>query len=374
MPLRALINEKEELAPLVSDADWETWKRQPNKKVTLLCCDTSGHLRTSKLGTKHFVHEHKAGCDWKPETPQHLLAKTEIVRACKRVGYDAKTEVSGSDWRADVLASKLGKQGLIQIAFEVQWSPQTLQITQERQAKYERDEIRGCWFFRKPPKSEPTKSLPMFNLALEPDNSLVVHMNDRKTPLSKFIEDLLSRRIRFCDCYRLKPTQYIRINFFPVTCWKCMKNHHIYWLEEHLALSYCGKQLYTPDLEIRFRSDLEKYLRPDLEEALRPEVIAAAKSFCKTDKAKNITMGEIKPRYSRTLGKYYQSFGCPWCDDPIFANQYNFEEYCIVYYDDNIPKITWEYYHNDTQANVTDLRVLDYAEHWCYPETGEFCT
>jgi len=49
---------------------------------------------------------------------------------------EAKTEVSGPDWRADVLATKTDRGKLIRLAFEVQWSPQTLEETAARQAKY----------------------------------------------------------------------------------------------------------------------------------------------------------------------------------------------------------------------------------------------
>lgn len=60
------------------------------------------------------------------------------------MGYEVTTEASGVDWRADVLATKPGKNGLIKLAFEVQWSPQTLEQTEERQQKYTRDGIRCC--------------------------------------------------------------------------------------------------------------------------------------------------------------------------------------------------------------------------------------
>jgi competence protein CoiA len=128
----------------MSDEEWLNLKAQ-RPKVRLCCCDSTGYLRTSKLGTKHFVHGKDRICNWAPEKWQHLLAKTEIVRVCQQFGYDAKTEVSGSDWRADVLATKTDRGQLIRLAFEVQWSPQTLEETAARQAKYQRDGIRCCW-------------------------------------------------------------------------------------------------------------------------------------------------------------------------------------------------------------------------------------
>jgi len=55
MPLRAFFAGRELLAPLMSDEEWLNLKAQ-RPKVRLCCCDSTGYLRTSKLGTKHFVH------------------------------------------------------------------------------------------------------------------------------------------------------------------------------------------------------------------------------------------------------------------------------------------------------------------------------
>ena len=128
MPLRALIDNRDIVAPLLSDDEWEKLKlavKQKKSQVILPCCQNNGFLRVSKLGTKHFVHRTKQNCNWKSESMEHIKAKSEIVLACKDSGYEALSEVSGEDWRADVLAIKND----IKIAFEVQLSAQTLEET-----------------------------------------------------------------------------------------------------------------------------------------------------------------------------------------------------------------------------------------------------
>ena len=150
MPLRASIDGKDVIAPLLDDVEWKTLKKATSsgkKHVILPCCQKSGFLRTSPLGTKHFVHKRKLNCNWKPESKEHLKAKEVIAIACKNAGFEVSTEVSGSDWIADVLAT----DGQLKIAFEVQLSPQTSEITFERDAKYKRDGIECCWFFSKIP-------------------------------------------------------------------------------------------------------------------------------------------------------------------------------------------------------------------------------
>jgi hypothetical protein len=150
-------------------------------------------------------------CDWKPETAQHLYAKSEIVVGCRNAGYHPKSEVSGPDWRADVLAVK----GAIKIAFEVQISPQGLRETLLRHERYKRDRIRGCWFFKKPPErmdqpyvvdetddlpwqehSPPSRELPVFRIA-EEENIPVVRLNGRTFQLRAFVRMILNKEVQF---------------------------------------------------------------------------------------------------------------------------------------------------------------------------------
>ena len=150
MPLRALIDGKEIIAPFLDDSEWNSLKNDissGSKQAILPCCQNLGFLRTSKLGTKHFVHKRKSNCTWEPETKEHLEAKAAILIACKNAGFNASTEVSGPDWIADVLVTK----GSLKIAFEVQLSYQNTLKTLERHDKYIRDGIICCWLFNKIP-------------------------------------------------------------------------------------------------------------------------------------------------------------------------------------------------------------------------------
>ncbi len=168
MPLRATVDGKELLAPLLSDDEWEELRTRcvaADHPLILPCCDEWGHCRRSKLGTRHFVHHRQqARCSWPPETEQHLLAKATIVQGCREAGFEARPEHQGDGWRADVLASKSS----VKIAFEVQWSTQTAEETQLRQARYQATNVRCCWFFRKMPSTlGPQKEIPAFELFFE---------------------------------------------------------------------------------------------------------------------------------------------------------------------------------------------------------------
>lgn len=75
---------------------------------------------------------------------KHNRIQMQIISACERLGIDARQEYSGKGWRADVFIPNDTRP----IAFEIQLSPQSLSKTLQRQSKYIRDEILGCWFLK----------------------------------------------------------------------------------------------------------------------------------------------------------------------------------------------------------------------------------
>ena len=167
MPLRAIVDGKNITTPFLSDEEWQELKsavKTQNMDVILPCCNQKGYLRTSSRGMPHFVHYRKSdNCTSKPETWQHLKAKAEVVRACRAAGWDALTEASGDNWRADVLAIRNN----IQIAFEIQWSPQTLEETEIRQQRYIDAGVRCCWLFRAPPRGFKARDdIPLFKIEI----------------------------------------------------------------------------------------------------------------------------------------------------------------------------------------------------------------
>src|SRR6266496_19462 len=91
---------------------------------------------------------------------KHDRIQMEIVSTCQDLGIKAIQEYRGQDWRADVYVPNNDKP----FAFEIQLSPQSLKRTLERQSKYFRDGITGCWFFENPVSklNEERPDLPLF--------------------------------------------------------------------------------------------------------------------------------------------------------------------------------------------------------------------
>ncbi len=360
MPLRAIINGKEFIAPLIEDSEWERLKKDisASKKLIILpCCNQSGFMRISKLGTKHFVHKRNTECSWEPESLQHLKAKSDIAIACKQANYEVSTEVPGPDWRADVMATK----GKVKIAFEVQISPQTHEATTERQERYIRDCIRGCWFFSERlgcslmATESANKDLPLFLLSMEEDKSLYVSLNGKSYSLIDFVESLLCKRIKFCQSLKSRREQTIQIVFYETKCWKCNKRTHAYFLKNPYQ-SRCGITLFGSETPIWSKGEL----------VFRPEILSVVRDFLKTDRAVSLKMGPIKRRYIKEARGWYLSFGCFWCDS-VFGESFRFDESLSIFGHMENATMIFE------RTVIPNEPIIEEFSHWCFPENSQFC-
>lgn len=354
MPLRAIINNEDVLAPYLDDEAWNLLKvrvKHENLDVRLPCCRNAAYLRTSKHGLNHFVHKDRDTCTSAPETWQHLRAKHEIVLACRSAGYEALTEVSGDGWRADVLACK----GNVKIAFEVQWSPQTWEETQERQRKYKEAGIRGCWLFKRPPvQSRANNDVPLFKIEVTEEEAVVVFnpysyeewnaRHNRRIDLTDFVIALLQGKIKFCDHLTSLPRQTVRMVFVEITCWKCAKPFHVYYVQD--LVSGCGDNLEANCFD--------------------PQFVAIAIRLRSDERYSQIKTGYIKERYSKTINEKYVSFGCPHCDAIVGDFFLRHEILPEARYDeDEAPAIFEE------EITLSSL-VSAPVNHWCFPPDSKF--
>lgn len=280
---------------------------------------------------------------------KHNEIQMQIMNVCQNLEIEANREYRGKDWRADVFVSNNSKP----IAFEIQLSPQTLKKTLERQAKYERDGILGCWLFETPiPKlNKERPDLPVFYVESNNNKELYVHLGDRrKLELQEFLFNFISNKIQFRKTAVTQKRQLVDFVFYEMACWKCKHVNHLYYVDKPF-LSACNAKI-RPE-EALWESNNIEY---------RPEIIDAAKSLLKR---LNLKLGEIKPRYSQTVEKSYISFGCYNCDS-IFGDFYVFQTKIDLLYD---PDKTIHSQEVDLEENISIPNI----DHWCYPENGQFC-
>ncbi len=278
-----------------------------------------------------------------------------MLLGCNDVGWEAISEFSENDWIADVIAIK----GKNRIAFEIQWSNQTYEKTKERQTKYKKDNIRCCWFFKKPPKEFDRwgdsliadKNIPLFKIYESEKKDILVNHYEKVFPIREFVKSLLEGQIKFCENLVSKRNQKIKISFIEIECWKCKTKQNIYFIQDCLE-SRCGKS-------IRFDDEMWN------DNALKyhPKILKEVNEFLKTEKGKKVIIGEIKKRYSRTTKSYYKSFGCCNCD-AIFGDWYLQTEILEAKYNENNLSI------------FVDIQIPTKKEkqsHWCYSKTKDFC-
>lgn len=370
MPLRALIDGEPVIAPFLNDDEWRELKvraKSRQRQILMPCCSNPGHPATSKLGTKFFAHNPGVSrgdkCEWK-ESIEHLAAKAEIALACKDAGYDPTTEAVGDNWRADVLAVK----DTVRVAFEVQWSRQTLEETVSRQERYQAEEIRGCWFFRKPPTQfrQASRDLPLFPLSFV-DKQFFIDLNPpvywghkdssggNQTTLKLFVEALLTKRVKFCNNMKANRIQNLRVVFFEINCWNCKKPFHQYYVATESLKTLCGNEIPTwgfPIWDKRFE--------------LQPDVLRVVTEYQKSDQGRHLIQAVAKKRFSKTIQHTYMSFGCPHCD-AISGDWFVDEEIMEAKnHEAEAPAIL------ETEIEFTQPITMEFP-HWCVAEQHDFC-
>lgn len=278
----------------------------------------------------------------------HDQVKRQILLACNSLGTQAEEEYRGKDWRADVFVDNYG----VKYAFEVQTSQQSLKKTLERQDKYLRDGIIGCWLFEKERKRQiaELETLPLFQV-IEDNGQFFISLKGRKTlPLDVFVNDFLNGRIKFCHTRKALPI--IDINFLKMDCWKCHEPNHI----------YCIAPLHSSCNTI---VDYQEELWVSEKLAFTPEIIKKVTEYSQSAEGRHICLSSVKVRYSGTMDKSYMSFGCRKCDS-IFGDFYVQQAIIDSWYGDGVEdKITIKL--------DADINIHEDIPHWCHPGKHEFC-
>jgi len=288
----------------------------------------------------------------KQEISKHDSIKEAIFSCCHDLGFHAVQEYKGKGWRADIYVAG----DLKGFALEVQMSPQSLKRTLERQEKYAREGIIGCWLFETAPSklSDERPDLPLFYVKENEDKSFSVSLSGRKELLLKdFLRNFLVGNMKFCGVARTAHEQKVKLVFYEMECWKCKAMNHIYYVEPTFR-SACNAAIHSD--ESLWGSD---------KNAHRPEIVALANEFIKTEEGKHISLGEIKQRFSKTVQNSYKSFGCYSCDS-IFGDWFVMEaELEVKYCHRQVTTI-------DRRIELNEVIELN-IPHWCYPGDFPFC-
>ena len=237
MPLTALLEGEEMLAPLVPEGTWSQMKgRKPRPRLS---CGAEAVAKTSKLGTQFFAHlVLPVGDEHKGESPEHLRVKSAIVVIAREHGWDARAEVAAPDrrWIADVLVEKNGRR----IAFEVQLAGQTAKEYQRRQERYEQDGIECYWLVRRVDLSL-HGSVPALQINFD-ESALTVSawkssrrwIGGDPVPLASFIGTVLEGDLRWRT--RSGGDLHVAVSWVLHECYRCHELSVLHELDEEAGV------------------------------------------------------------------------------------------------------------------------------------------
>jgi competence protein CoiA len=321
MPLSCQSGTDSILATAYDAAGWESLRalNAEEDRLRLRCCNSRVTLKTSKLGTRFFAHKQRSECTSAAETAEHLFVKACVAQAISGTDWSASTEVrgsapDGSEWVADVMATR----GSRRVAFEVQWSSQSQVETARRQARLSDSGIRGLWLCSKPTNIQVSKAVPSLLVEVDlkaltasvvvplqaPSMGLKDHLA-RKDPLlwGQAIE--LGRFIRGClsGAFVWAPglNQQVPLELVAAeqACWKCKKPTSIVTrLDFRIDRLVPGAQPVSMDLE-----DFDS-----------PAGMACLTDALRQVDLKQLGIGSLRSRFSRTRGSAYLSNGCVHCE------------------------------------------------------------
>ena len=345
MPLKAKINGKTVISIDMNDEEWDKLKKAVRSKktsITLLCCNKTAYTRTSKLGTKHFVHKTKKNCNWESESIDHLRAKEIVYKACIEEGWYAEPEYSLDDCIADIFAT----DGKRKVGFEIQLSKQTKEDTINRHKKYVKHGIKCVWFLKRFPRNLfPNKNFCAFSIFKEND-IFFTGIDGEKLELDTLVKKMIRREIRFRDKHIYRRNQIADIYKFNIECWKCGRQTPVISVNSNY-ISCCGVDNFnnmnlTVESLGKTISELQKKRLKELSD-----------------------IGTIKKRYSKTIGSSYWSNGCKWCG-ALIGKHFLLDEFMSYLNTDPVPvlKIPFSLENQPENSGIP---------HWCMKNDEGFC-
>ncbi|TEW54302.1 hypothetical protein E2R68_08490 [Psychromonas sp. RZ22] len=302
MPLRAILDDVEIQSFNLDIEEWNLLKdTYKDKSLLMPCCPRKAIPKTSKLGMKYFAHSRRGDCTSAPETQEHLYLKFLVAKLAQQYEWDVTTEYAGSTpdgekWVADVFC----KKGTSKLAIEIQWSQQTNDEYLRRTQKYTSSGVRCAWLFRLRANKEyynsdflESKELPYFGFK---------HQNGEFV-ISRYmvsIEDFVGGMFSGSLAWEPKNNEEIfaNIRYQTVICWACK-------METNVITSVGMKK--ANNTSLRGFIDAPIWFTDKLVANWAAKNVPQQLLLTKQ-------IGEIKERYSKTVGETYLSNGCVHCD------------------------------------------------------------
>lgn len=308
MPLRALINGTEYLAPGISAKQWEFLRarvRSREYSLVLPCCRSRGFLRTSSCGLFHFVHAPRSACSHRHESPLTLQISTDILRAAAELKYSATADVEVARMHLPVLITIPDKEAkLAFLGYERKYS---LQSIPSLHARLLSEKVRSCWLLLErnlTVKDQSLKNGPLLGeipcFLIRGAGDLVSIPGRMDLPFKTFIPGLLRGAYHCRAAYRVRNPERVSAFLYRMPCPSCGQDVFVYCLHgaHH---SICGVEL-DP-------MDYDRY---------RPEVLAA---FRESMRIKKLPFGHVEWGAGETKTPQAAVLECIHCAKPIYESR-----------------------------------------------------
>lgn len=252
------------------------------------------------------------------------MTKEQIIESILSVSRNLKLEVAtkckSEKWNADIVVNC----GTYKVAFNICKSPRNVEETYKAMRE---ERICGCWLLM-PAKNSVflPNNMPCFKLSEKTDtiqvflNSDLDNDNPNVIELGAFVPSLIRGNISFAQRILVK---YIEVCFVDMQCWKCHKENQVYFINRLRSSNGISVPYNSASMD-----ELE----------FNPLIIKSIEQYITAHPESGIKMGKIKPRFSKTVGESYPSFGCAYCDS-IFGNHFVQEAMTeMKYYSNSLPK------------------------------------
>lgn len=232
-----------------------------------------------------------------------------IQETCKKEGWSYHLNYKGKDWKADIVI----EQHSSKYAFNICKCPRNIETVFKTMLE---DKTFGCWLLLPIDRYvDYDNNTPCFKLSETNEQidvtlySTYYYNKGVSIELTDFIEAFIKGKIKKATKMIAKYAEVIFINY---PCWKCGADNHVYYIKSLQS----EEGVIITDVE----DDNIKF---------NPQLIKAIKSHIENNKEKNIRLGEIKQRYSKSMDDAYTSFGCINCDNifgKIFVDDIIYED------------------------------------------------